>query len=65
MTNGERVRSLSDDELADFLDKAHNFPCEVCCNNLSRCRRNNAPEPICKYHFLDWLKEESAGKRGD
>ena len=57
MSNAERVRSMSDEELADFLDRVHLCPCEACCSNLSRCRRNNAPEPVCKRHYLEWFKE--------
>lgn len=58
MTNGGWIRSLTDEELAEFLDHAIEFPCDGCCNNLSWCLRNNAPEPICKRHYLDWLMEE-------
>lgn len=59
MTNSEKIRSLSDEELADFLDKVNDFACTACCNNLYWCRRNNAPEPVCRYHFLDWLKGDA------
>lgn len=58
MTNGGWIRSLTDEELAEFLDHAIEFPCDGCCNNLSWCLRNNAPEPVCKRHYLDWLKED-------
>lgn len=57
MTNADKIRSMSDEELADFLDRVDKNPCDACCNNLSRCRRNNAIEPICKGHYLDWLRE--------
>ena len=59
MTNGDRIRAMNDEELKDFLEQVQDFPCTACCNNLSRCRRNNAPEPVCKYHFLDWLREDA------
>lgn len=59
MTNIEKIRNMSEEELAEFLDKVHEYPCIVCCNNLSCCRRNNAPEPVCKRHYLSWLKEEA------
>lgn len=63
MTNLEKIRSLSAEELADFLDKVKDYPCTACCNNFHWCRRNNAPEPVCKRHFLDWLKEEAIRTR--
>ena len=56
-TNAQKIRAMSDEELATFLDRVHNFPCEACCGNLYWCRRNNAPEPICQKHFLDWLRQ--------
>ena len=58
MTNAGRIRAMSDEELAEFLDQVERFPCGACCGNLDLCRRNNAPEPVCKRHYLEWLKEE-------
>lgn len=57
MTNADRIRDMSDEELAEFLKRVHVDPCSACCDNLYWCRRNNAPEPVCKNHFLDWLKQ--------
>lgn len=57
MTNGDRIRSMTDEELAEFLNRVQEFPCEACCGNLQWCRRNNAPEPICQRHYLDWLQQ--------
>lgn len=57
ITNADRIRAMSDEELAEFLENVHNSPCETCCDNLYWCRRNNAPEPACKNHFADWLRQ--------
>ena len=57
ITNADRIRDMSDEELAEFLENVHNSPCETCCDNLYWCRRNNAPEPACKNHFADWLRQ--------
>lgn len=59
MTNIDRIRTMNDKELAEFLDRVHDCPCDVCCDNLRWCLRNNAPEPVCKRHYLEWLKGES------
>ena len=59
-TNADKIRSMSDAELAEFLDQVNDCPCFACCNNVDRCRRNNAPEPVCKRHYLDWLGEKAA-----
>ena len=57
VTNADRIRAMSDEELAAFLERVHVDPCSACCDNLYWCRRNNAPEPICKNHFLEWLQQ--------
>lgn len=56
-TNADRIRAISDEALAEFLEKVHEYPCEACCNNLSSCRRNNAMEPVCKRHYFAWLQQ--------
>lgn len=61
MTNADKLREMSEEELADFLDRVHNSPCDACCGNFNRCLRNNAPEPVCKRHILEWLEDESNG----
>ena len=57
MSNADRIRAMSDEELAEFFERVHNSPCETCCDNLYWCCRNNAPEPACKNHFADWLRQ--------
>lgn len=57
VTNADRIRAMSDEELAEFFERVHNSPCETCCDNLYWCCRNNAPEPACKNHFADWLRQ--------
>ena len=56
-TNADRIRRMSDKDLAEFLNRVHVDPCSSCCGNLYWCRRNNAPEPVCKNHFLEWLQQ--------
>ena len=58
-TNADRIRDMSDEELAEFLKRVHVDPCSACCDNLYWCRRNNAPEPVCKNHFLEWLQQST------
>ena len=57
ITNADRIRGMTDEELAAFLERVHVDPCSACCDNLYWCRRNNAPEPVCKNHFLKWLQQ--------
>lgn len=54
MTNADRIRAMSDNELSDFLDNVFNgffdgfkFPCERCTDRAN-----------CDGCFSDWLKLE-------
>ena len=57
MTNADKIRAMSDEELVTFLERVHDNPCDACCGNGGQCRRNNAPEPVCQKHFLKWLQQ--------
>lgn len=53
-TNADRIRAMSDEELADFLDNVFNnifdeyeFPCEFCTERIN-----------CDVCFVEWLKKE-------
>ena len=48
-TNGDRVRAMTDRELAQFI--TYDF-CEVLCGSPSICHGN------CEEKMLEWLKEE-------
>lgn len=62
ITNADRIRDMSDEELAEFLKRVHVDPCSACCDNLYWCRRNNAPEPVCQKHFFKWLQQLYEGE---
>lgn len=48
MTNGDRIRSMTDEELADFLDG-------FLCYQVGACR---APDIDCQECCLKWIKQE-------
>ena len=59
MTNADRIRSMTDEELAEMLDEVSvhgilalgsDFPCDVCRERTE-----------CKNCFEDWLRAESEG----
>ena len=50
-TNGDRIRSMSDEELAEFLDTVNNCTCSFAMGK-SPCDANDCP---C---WLYWLKQE-------
>jgi hypothetical protein len=50
-TNADRIRSMTDEELAEVL-----FGCCIEHMGVEECSH---PEEACKSCVLDWLKEES------
>ena len=54
-TNAERIRNMTDDELAEFL--AYNAYCEECYvkKDDSCCY----PDGTCKQKHLEWLQSEA------
>ena len=54
-TNADRIRSMTDEELAEwYFDKF--LPCVPSCSILDECPEHDD----CKICLLDWLKQESA-----
>lgn len=52
MTNGDRIRQMTDEKLADWITDGHDL-CDLC--QFSTCR----PEFECEKGVLEWLKEEA------
>lgn len=52
ITNADRIRNMSDEELAKFL--AFNAHCEECC-----WQNHCLPNGSCKQKHLEWLQSEA------
>ena len=57
MTNADRIRAMSDEELADFMNKEHDF-----CKNWPKCmemldHNELVPDNWCKKCLLAWLQK--------
>ena len=65
-TNADRIRAMSDEELAELFDGIvdNGMSCSLICGDLDNCKRNNSIERICKNHYLEWLKQP-ADMRGE
>jgi hypothetical protein len=51
-TNADRIRAMSDEELAEWLDSLrYGFGCELCEKVFRGCDEN------CRTHFMEWLKQ--------
>lgn len=61
-TNADWIRTLSDEELAEFLDGATNcycFPCTRDINNLEHYNNCKHESGSCEKEWLEWLKGEA------
>ena len=61
MTNGDRIRAMSDEELAEAL--YYGFDIEY-CSNAPECGEmlntdEGVPEARCKGCLLEWLQKEA------
>ena len=55
MTNTDRIRSMTDEKLAEWLCRKADCN-EYCCAYRSYCNKN---DEACKQAWLEWLKEEA------
>lgn len=60
MTNADRIRAMSDEELADFMNKEHDY-----CNNWPKCMEmldtdELIPDNWCKGCLIKWLQKPVA-----
>lgn len=53
VTNAMRIRSMTDEELAEFF--ASKSPCDYYCNYRKKC----CSEISCKQGILEWLQSEA------
>ena len=60
MTNGDRIRSMTDEELADILPSGDCFCCPIVVMKVT-CTPHAAPMPVygsCEECALAWLKRK-------
>ncbi len=58
-TNADRIRAMSDEELAKFIAN----PCECSVNPTEDGYRECGNE-LCKKHLLEWLKQPADQPKG-
>ena len=55
MTNAYRIRAMSDEELAEFLEDVMTGRCrKFCCRDIKFCQNYE-----CEKGILEWLKSEA------
>ena len=54
-SNADKIRAMSDEELADFLTDHHNYPCKYCVH----CWKDSENDVGCKRALMRWLKSEA------
>lgn len=60
MTNADRIRNMSDKELAEFLVKVNTAYAEPCMVSGGDCKHENTDKD-CKDCFIEWLQAEVKG----
>lgn len=55
MTNADRIRAMTDEELCEFLSKCE-F-CDICEEGCENCSYNGD----CERRLADWLKQPAEG----
>lgn len=55
-TNADRIRSMTDEELAEFL--SDNTNCD-CCNIQCKDKLNCPSMSSCLYRWFEWLQKDS------
>ena len=60
MSNADRIRSFSDEELAEFLVKVNTAYAEPCMTGQEDCKWEDYPDHSkgCKDCFKNWLQSE-------
>ena len=67
-TNADRIRAMSDEELAEKLYCFTDIDCKIlCCKNLAECEKmidteDGIPDDKCKRCLLEWLKQPAEGE---
>lgn len=63
ITNADRIRSMTDEELAEFLLKVNSAYAMPCMTDEKDCKWEDYPthDKGCKDCFLDWLQSEVEG----
>ena len=56
MTNGERIRQMTDEQLAEWLDNEASYTCNIC---IRRNEKSSCSDYICEECVTKWLKQES------
>ena len=56
MTNSDRIRQMTDEELAEFLDEDASYTCRICTRQDAK---NSCSDYECKKFVLNWLQKEA------
>ena len=62
LTNADRIRQMTDEELAEFLDKDASYTCRICTR---RDAKDSCCDYVCKECVTKWLKQEVSEDAAD
>ena len=59
MTNGDRLRAMTDEQIADYYEAANPFLCANYCPARKLCEETRKKPMSCKQVLMTWLKQEA------
>lgn len=61
ITNADKIRSMSDEELSEFLcNGIENVFCDLC--EKCSCRYAHCKDELCKTNLIKWLKQQTENR---
>ena len=57
-TNADRIRNMTDDELAEFLVRVNGAYAKDCMVGIEVCKYDDCADMDCEDCFLEWLQAE-------
>ena len=58
MTNADRIRNMTDEELAEFLVRVNGAYAKDCMVGIEVCKYDDCADMDCEDCFLEWLQAE-------
>ena len=58
MTNGDKIRAMTDEQIADYYEAANPFLCANYCPARKLCEATRKHPMSCKQVLMLWLKQE-------
>lgn len=65
MTNYDRIKSMSVEEMAEFIEHSDVFLEESCCENICKCNHKYCDKNICPIYKAPTINQDDLVKHGE